>query len=130
MRVVTWTAIIPAIFLLIGVAACDQSHAEAGTQAPGQPLASNASDNAFSPTVYSIAAGVSYTMTMSNSGDAIHNWQIIDAKCAGGKDIATELTAPHKASVVTFSITRPGVYHFVCDVHPDTMKGTIAVIAP
>jgi plastocyanin len=66
---------------------------------------------------------------MSNAGEAIHNWHIIDAKTAGGKEITTDLTAPHKASSVTFAISKPGIYHFQCDVHPDTMKGTLTVNA-
>jgi len=95
--------------------------------ASGAPLAETATDNLFAPDAYTIAAGESYTLTMINAGDAIHNWHIVDAKAGSGREIATPLTAAHKSSAVTFAIARSGVYHFQCDVHPDTMKGTLTV---
>jgi plastocyanin len=129
MRLLTSIAAIATAGSLLVSTGCSQPRVEAGPPAPGQPLASTATDNIFSPTAYTITASETYTLTMSNAGQAIHNWHIIDAKNENGKDIATDLTSPHKASSVTFTIARPGVYHFQCDVHPDTMKGTLTVSA-
>ena len=81
----------------------------------------------FAPDAYVISAGETYTLTMTNQGEAIHNWHILDVRREGGKSIETPLTAPHKSSRTTFAIPRAGTYHFQCDVHPDTMKGTLTV---
>jgi plastocyanin len=129
MRLLTSISPIAVGFVLVSVA-CSQPGVEAGTSTPGQPLASTATDNVFAPNSYTLDAGSPYTLTMSNAGQAIHNWHIIDAKAENGKDIATDLTSPHKASSVTFTIAKAGAYHFQCDVHPDTMKGTLTVNAP
>lgn len=122
-----WTALAPLAALLFAGVACSHSGATIDPQPSGQPLAVSATDNLFAPDAFTVTAGEPYTLTMENAGDAIHNWHILDAKNAGGKDITTPLTSPHKTASATFTIAKPGLYHFQCDVHPDTMKGTLTV---
>jgi plastocyanin len=93
--------------------------------ATGTPLTETSTDNKFGTTAYSVAAGQTYTLTLTNTGEAVHNWHLIGLKGPDGKEIATPLTAGGKSTSVTFVITRPGTYHFQCDVHPTDMTGTI-----
>lgn len=99
----------------------------ASSTATGTILTEIATDNKFSQTTYTIKAGQQYTLNFQNSGQAIHDWHILDQKSAAGKDIAVPLTEGGKTSSVTFIIDKPGTYNFHCDVHPDEMKGTITV---
>lgn len=103
----------------------------AGSGAPatatGNTFAEAAGDNTFSLTNLIIAAGQTYTLTVLNHGQAVHNWHITDVKGSNGKDVATQLVGPGKAASITFSITKPGIYHFQCDVHPQDMVGTLTV---
>ncbi|SRR5712692_7751614 len=119
------------VLTLLASAACRQSPAQedsgAAGAATGFPLMETATDNVFKPDAYTVDLGQPYTLTMENKGDAIHNWHILDLKRVSGKEIETALTDPHKSASVSFTIARAGVYHFQCDVHPDTMKGTITV---
>lgn len=128
-RIRPWT-LTPALLVaaaLVTAVACAPEQTAAGQVDSGQPLASVATDNLFTPTTYTIAAGQPYTVTMTNAGDAIHNWHILNVRDRNGRDIATPLTTSHKSSSVTFVISKPGVYPYQCDVHPDTMKGTLRV---
>lgn len=84
-------------------------------------------DNKFSQGSLATNAGQLYALTVKNEGQAIHNWHITDAKSAGGQEIMGPLTDPGKSSTIAFTINQPGTYHFVCDVHPNDMKGTITV---
>lgn len=93
----------------------------------GNTFTEAAGDNRFSLTNLIIAAGQTYTLTVQNRGQAVHNWHITDIKGANGKDVATQLVDPGKAASITFSISKPGVYHFQCDVHPQDMVGTLTV---
>lgn len=86
-------------------------------------------DNHFSQTSLTVPAGKPITLTQTNKGQAIHDWHVLDATSSDGKPIATALTSPGQTSSVTFTITKPGVYHFHCDVHPTEMTGTITVVA-
>jgi plastocyanin len=84
-------------------------------------------DNKFSMTAIIVPAGQAITLTQVNSGQAIHNWHVLDVKDDSGKVITTELTQPGQKSTVTFTISAPGTYHFQCDVHPTEMTGTLTV---
>lgn len=84
-------------------------------------------DNKYSQTSFTVKAGQQYTLTQINKGQAIHNWHVLDVKSSDGSTIMTPLTSPGKNSSVTFTISKPGTYHFHCDVHPTEMMGTITV---
>jgi plastocyanin/mono/diheme cytochrome c family protein len=95
--------------------------------APSTDLQQTATDNKFSATALASPAGKQITLTLDNKGSAIHNWDVTDVKDDSGKDIKTDLTDPGKSSKVTFTISKPGTYHFRCDVHPTEMTGTIVI---
>jgi plastocyanin len=124
-----------AALTVVAFSACSSASSSAGgTSAPaatvnaaGTALVEIAKDNSFSPTSFLVPAGQAVTLTLQNQGSAVHNWHVTDVKDAAGKDIATPLTDGKRTSSVTFSITKPGTYHFRCDVHPDDMKGTLVV---
>jgi plastocyanin len=109
----------------------------ASTAAPraniGSPVAGAAvlteitTDNKFSPTKLAAKAGVPVALTVQNKGSAVHNWHVTDTKDDSGKEIKTDLTDAGKSSSVTFTISKPGTYHFRCDVHPSDMTGTLTV---
>jgi len=92
---------------------------------PGAPLTETATDNKFGTNTYTVTVGEAYTLTLSNSGKAVHNWHLLGLKGADGQQITTPLTEGGKSSSVTFTISKPGTYHFQCDVHPSEMTGTI-----
>jgi plastocyanin len=97
------------------------------SSAAGNALTEVATDNKFAQTAYVLDAGASYTLTLVNEGQAIHNWHILNAKGSDGKEITSRLVDPGKSDRLTFSLSKPGTYRFLCDVHPDEMKGTITV---
>jgi plastocyanin len=105
-------------------AAAEQSTALAES---GNLLVETATDNKFSPASYAIKAGDTYTLALSNKGQALHNWRINDAKGPDGKDISAPLLESGRTASVSFSLAKAGTYHFVCDVHPEEMTGTLSV---
>lgn len=99
----------------------------ASAQAGAQALQQVATDNKFSASSLTATAGAPIALTLTNAGSAIHNWHLLDAKDASGRDIATQLLQPGTSETITFQIATPGTYHFQCDVHPQDMKGTLTV---
>lgn len=91
------------------------------------PLDQSATDNEFGTATYTIAAGQPYTLVLTNAGQAVHDWHVIDVKGSGGKSIETPLVDRDTSTDVTFTIAKPGTYHFQCDVHPKQMTGTLVV---
>jgi plastocyanin len=141
-------AVAPA--LLLGAVACSSnSTSSSATKAPtvsgapaavstvqgspgastagAQALAETATDNKFSNTSFDASANKPIALTLTNKGAAVHNWKLTDVKDASGKDIKTALLDPNKSETATFTIAKPGTYHFNCEVHPDEMKGTLTI---
>ncbi len=109
---------------------------QAGAAASATPAASSAptttwnettTDNKFSDTQITVPAGKQVTLTVQNKGTAIHNVDVLDVKDDSGKDIKTDLVPAGKSATLTFTISKPGTYHFHCDVHPTEMTGTLVV---
>ena len=72
-------------------------------------------------------AGQPVELTLTNNGQAIHNWHLLNVKDKDGKDILTPLVNPGQSATIDFTIATPGAYHFQCDVHPTEMTGTLVV---
>ncbi len=103
--------------------------AYAAANAPATSLTEITTDNKFSKTNFNVPAGQAVTLTLTNRGQAIHNWHVLDVKDENGKDILVPLTQAGQTTSVTFTISTPGTYHFQCDVHPTEMTGTLTVKA-
>lgn len=99
---------------------------------PSGGAASNAitivgKDNVFEPAAATVKANQETTLTFENKGTAIHNIHILNVKGKDGKDIMGQLIAGGKSETIKFTIEKPGVYNFQCDVHPAEMKGKLTV---
>jgi plastocyanin len=122
------------VLVLVG-AACSSSDESSDTKAaPGAPAATvvngaitvTAKDNAFEPKSFSAPAGTAVTVTLENTGAALHNFALVDQKGPDGKEIQTELIAGGKTDTVEFTLPA-GTYTFHCTVHPVEMRGTLTV---
>ncbi len=84
-------------------------------------------DNKFSQTKLTVAAGKPFQLTVTNKGSALHNFHVLNGKDDNGSEIKTDLLAAGKSAAITFTISKKGTYNFQCDVHPTEMKGTVVV---
>ncbi len=66
--------------------------AAAAANAPQTALTETTTDNAFKKTTFNVPAGQQITLTLTNNGQAIHNWHLLDVKDDSGKDITTGQT--------------------------------------
>ena len=103
------------------------SPAIAAIPAPG-PLEEVALDNKFQPATFTIVAAQQYTLNLKNSGQAQHNWHVLNVTGADGKPITTSLLAAGASETVNFTIDAPGTYKVQCDVHPAEMTGQLTVV--
>jgi plastocyanin len=87
----------------------------------------NGTNNRFSTTAFTIAAGQQYTLTLTNRGTALHNWALKGVTGPGGAPIATRLLMAGQSESIMFTVDMPGQYQFICDVHPVEMVGTLTV---
>jgi plastocyanin len=97
-----------------------------GTPGAAPAIVEVATDTQYSVTKMAAPAGQPLTVTVQNKG-AIHNWHLVGVKDAAGKDIATPLQQGPNTFSVTFTITMPGTYNFMCDADPVAMKGTLTI---
>ncbi len=95
--------------------------------AGAQALTEIATDNKYSQTQFTVKADQDIALTLKNQGSAVHNWHLLDAMDVNGKEIKGALLDPGKSETIDFVISKPGTYHFQCDVHPADMKGTLVV---
>lgn len=100
----------------------------AAVPTPSTTLQETTTDNKFSATTLASPAGQQVTLTLDNKGAALHNFDITDVKDDSGKEIKTaDFVQPNSSAKITFTISKPGTYHFRCDVHPTEMTGTIVI---
>ena len=92
-----------------------------------QHLTEVTTDNKYSQTSFTVKTGQPVELTLTNNGQAIHNWHLLNVKDADGKDILTPLVDAGKSATIDFTINTPGKYDFHCDVHPTEMTGTLTV---
>lgn len=97
-------------------------------QPPG-PLSETATDNRFSVTAFRIVAGQQYQLSLTNSGQALHNWQLNGVTGASGQPVATMLLQAGQSETIQFTVPAPGTFDFLCTVHPTEMKGTVTALS-
>ena len=115
--------IISAVHLQATAKAAALARASAPTAEPSETT----TDNAFSARAITVPAGTQVTFTLTNKGQAVHNWHLLGIQSSDGKDIMLPLTSPGATNTITFTISQPGSYKFQCDVHPQDMTGTLTV---
>jgi plastocyanin len=75
-----------------------------------------------------VKAGAPITVKFTNNDPIIHNFSVYDKK--GGTELFTGdlFKGPNVTKEEHFTApAKPGDYYFQCDVHPDTMFGTLVV---
>ncbi len=105
-----------------------------GGQEAGQPTAGGESvttatvvgkDIAFDVDTLTVPAGQPVTITFDHQdAGTFHNFHV-QAGAAG--DFKTEIEEGPVTQTLTFTISQAGRYTFICDVHPNQMKGTLVV---
>jgi plastocyanin len=109
-----------------------------GQRAPAQPEETgpvevrtnweqNMTDNRFSATRMGVPANQPVTVVVRNNGQALHNWHVQNVRATNGQEVTTPLMPGGQSQTVTFTISQPGTYNFICDVHPVEMRGTLVV---
>lgn len=113
---------------MLVLAACgDTTRDEGAPAAPtsGDEVTLIADDVAFDRTEIEVTAGALVALTFENRDEGVpHNVHI---EGADGGDVTTEIESGPVTQRTEVSFTRAGSYSFFCDVHPDTMRGTIMV---
>lgn len=118
-----------------GEPAVSETPGATGTAAPTGPggaIAISMGDNFFDPKTFTVQAGASVTVNLTNNGTAIHNMRIggPDATYNTGDDAVSDpqLVPGGQTAVLTWDApSEPGEIIFQCDFHPTDMKGTITV---
>jgi uncharacterized cupredoxin-like copper-binding protein len=95
--------------------------------AGAQKITLIATDNKYSQPDLTAKANQDITLTLTNQGQAIHNWHVLGVKDKDGKDIATKLLNPGQSDTIDFVITQPGKYKVQCDAHPADMTGSLTI---
>jgi plastocyanin len=85
------------------------------TATGGEPVAVEAFDFGFNPNAAMVEPGE--TVSWENTGETAHNVK--------GKGFFSDGMNPGDAFEHEF--TKPGVYDYLCTLHPDTMTGTVIV---
>jgi plastocyanin len=119
---------IVAIAILASVNKGGTTTAVGGPSSPAPPSGPTivAQNVQFTTSTLSLPADKPVTLTFDNKDSTAHNVGIFDKK--GGKEL-------FKGSVVTgptstdykVSPLKAGTYYFQCDIHPDSMNGTLTV---
>lgn len=118
-----------------GEAAVSETPGETGTPGPTGPggaIVISMGDNFFDPNTFTVQAGASVTINLTNQGIAIHNMRIAgpDAAYNTGDDAVSnpQLVSGGQTATLTWDApSEPGEIIFQCDFHPTDMKGTITV---
>jgi plastocyanin len=87
----------------------------------------NADDLEFDASTIEAPAGEEFTITLNNLESQPHNVSVYVSD--GGDEIVLGevVTGPDVTVDTVVPALEPGTYFFKCDVHPDTMTGTIVV---
>ncbi len=84
-------------------------------------------ENKVDKTALTAQANQAATLTLTNTGEAIHSWHVLTIKDTAGQELATKLLTTGAQQTVTFTIATPGTYAFPCAPHPTEIKGTLTV---
>jgi plastocyanin len=87
-----------------------------------------AKDLKYNVNEITLQANVESTVTLDNQdAGVIHNFSIYTTTDAATNVFRGDLTTGPVTQAYTVPPLKPGTYYFRCDVHPDTMHGTLVV---
>ena len=109
-------------------AAATATAAAGSAQSPVTTLAMVARDNSFEPRAFAIQRGRKVTLTLRNSGQALHDFQVLKATNPDGTTIKTRLLEANQNQTIEFQIDTAGDFEFYCEVHPVDMRGRLTVL--
>lgn len=107
-------------------AAAGQGTTAGGANPGPSQIIEIATDNKFAATQLSAYANTPTPLTLQNKGSAIHNIRL-QVKDIDGKEPQTALLPGGQSQTIQFTVAVPGTYDFICDVHPNEMKGKITI---
>ncbi len=117
------------VLVVLIAAACGGDDDPALSGAPeettsGTSLTLVAEDVAFDTNMLAAQVGEEVTVEYDIRDEVPHNLHVITDS---GEDPKTEVETGPTTQTLTFTIGKPGSYTYVCDVHPQQMKGTLKV---
>jgi plastocyanin len=112
----------------VTVAAAATSAAGGGGKVSTGPILLGAANTAFSKSQLDVAANAPIKVILKNSDTAPHNFDIASGPAPYAKP-ATQPPIAQGGASVTYDIPGlpAGQYEFLCDIHPNSMKGTLTV---
>jgi plastocyanin len=125
-------AAVIAVALAVGLAACG------GSGGPAQPsptctpngtsLSIVAQNQSFNRSCLAAPANERFTIALVNQDSGVpHNISIYKTSTAGTALFKGPIFVGPATQRMTVHALPPGTYYFQCDVHPDTMNGTLVV---
>ena len=113
-----------------------------GSNGPATDIKVDMTNFTFTPNHFSIPAGKEISLTLTNSGDVVHEFVIMKLGTTVGADFGPEdepniyweiEVQPGSNETATFTAPTPGEYQVVCGISGHFMAGMIAsltVVAP
>jgi plastocyanin len=103
-----------------------KSHAAAAPAAPSNSATLVAKNVAYLQTSLTVLGTKGFTVQFDNEDPTAHNFGIFDKK--GGKELfkGNIVTGPNKTDYKVKPL-KAGDYYYQCDIHPDSMNGTLTV---
>jgi hypothetical protein len=78
-------------------------------------------DHRFSPSTFTVPAGVPVHITLTNLDSAIEEFDSDDL-------LVEERVTPHEKLAFTVGPLKPGVYHFMGEFHAATAQGVVTAV--
>ncbi|HZP56474.1 MAG TPA: cupredoxin domain-containing protein [Dehalococcoidia bacterium] len=97
------------------------------TQAAGQTLQISAKDIAYSTDKLTAKAGAVTIEFTNNDSATSHNFALYNSPDSATNEIGHTDIAPGPNTKSLTVTLQPGTYHYECQVHPTSMRGTLTV---
>jgi plastocyanin len=109
-------------------AAAPGSTSAGGGKISTGPISLSAANTAFGKTQLDVKASTPIKLTLHNGDSAPHNFDIISGPAPYAKPASQpEIAQPGAAVTYDLPALPAGQYQFQCDIHPNSMKGTLTV---
>jgi plastocyanin len=125
--VVLFPIVIGAVLTQINFATAEPATSQASAQAgPSNSATLIAKNVAFAESSLTVLGTKGFTVHFDNQDSTAHNVGIYDKK--GGKELfkGAVITGPNQTDY-TVKPLKAGAYYFQCDIHPESMNGSLTV---